>query len=473
MPVTRTTPIQLLLTLALCVSTSLAGRPGEPDYVVIKAGKVITVSGDEIEGGQIVIEDGEITLVGLALETPGSATVIDATDQVVMPGIILAHTRYGLPRYNRQGVNGNLTVRTEWYPSEMDFDPLLRAGVTAIGLYPDGNGVPGTAAAYRTGGPEDDMLLSADAYLFGIMVNPGRDKRVIRGAFDKAEKEIEKVEKARKEWEKKQGEKKKAEAKKNADKKNDTPKGEEKPEGGEDPKPDPNPEPKPDSAPDDDTPEDAPGDKPKGEDGEKKDEEKDSDEFTPPPIDPAHRPFVDMIQGNASYPFLVQISSASDLVHLDDATRKWEDVEPAYYITGDPGDQRYVLDEYTDRESTILMQARVGTLPDTNVEYDLAGELFAGGCTVSFVPQSDSSWGISNFRDQLAMLTRYGLSRDDAIKGITLNPAKLLGIDDQVGSIQKERMADLVFFDGDPLDPSSRVTRVMIEGVTVWERDDK
>ena len=63
----------------------------------------------------------------------------------------------------------------------------------------------------------------------------------------------------------------------------------------------------------------------------------------------------------------------------------------------------------------------------------------------------------------------FGLSFDDALKAVTLNPARLLGIADKVGSIEIGKDADLVLFNGDPFEYLSKVCGVMIDGVMVKE----
>ena len=69
-------------------------------------------------------------------------------------------------------------------------------------------------------------------------------------------------------------------------------------------------------------------------------------------------------------------------------------------------------------------------------------------------------------------LVNSGLKKEDAYKTLTLHPARLLGLEERLGSIEKGRDADLVFFDGDPLDPHTTVQRVMILGKTVYNADE-
>ena len=70
---------------------------------------------------------------------------------------------------------------------------------------------------------------------------------------------------------------------------------------------------------------------------------------------------------------------------------------------------------------------------------------------------------------EAAMAAANGLSFEQALAAITSGAAKVLGIADRAGSIRPGRRADLVFFDGDPLEPASRVVRVMVGGKTVYE----
>lgn len=65
----------------------------------------------------------------------------------------------------------------------------------------------------------------------------------------------------------------------------------------------------------------------------------------------------------------------------------------------------------------------------------------------------------------------HGLSFDDALRSITLNPAKLLGIDKRVGSIEKGKDADLVLFDGDPFEYLTKVKMVFIDGEIMTESE--
>ncbi len=71
---------------------------------------------------------------------------------------------------------------------------------------------------------------------------------------------------------------------------------------------------------------------------------------------------------------------------------------------------------------------------------------------------------------EAALAATYGLSFDEALKTITLNPAKLLGIENRVGSIEKGKDADLVLFNGDPFEYLTKVCTVIIDGEVQSEK---
>lgn len=70
---------------------------------------------------------------------------------------------------------------------------------------------------------------------------------------------------------------------------------------------------------------------------------------------------------------------------------------------------------------------------------------------------------------EAAMAAANGLTFDDALALVTIDAAKLLGIDNRVGSIEPGKDADLALFDGDPFEFSTHVTGVVIDGVVVSE----
>jgi imidazolonepropionase-like amidohydrolase len=98
-----------------------------------------------------------------------------------------------------------------------------------------------------------------------------------------------------------------------------------------------------------------------------------------------------------------------------------------------------------------------------------AAFLHASGILVAL--HSDSSFRAQRMNVEAAKLVRYGgISEADALKTITINAARLIGIDQQVGTLQAGKHADIVLFDRHPLDSIARVERTYIDGELVYER---
>jgi imidazolonepropionase-like amidohydrolase len=83
------------------------------------------------------------------------------------------------------------------------------------------------------------------------------------------------------------------------------------------------------------------------------------------------------------------------------------------------------------------------------------------------VPFAFSSGGFQFSRDvpfQAGRAVAWGLAKDDAIKALTLDAARILGVDSQVGSIEAGKIANLVVINGDPLEVRSQIRHVVIAG---------
>ncbi|GGG90638.1 amidohydrolase [Silvibacterium dinghuense] len=79
--------------------------------------------------------------------------------------------------------------------------------------------------------------------------------------------------------------------------------------------------------------------------------------------------------------------------------------------------------------------------------------------------KSDSNDHIRRLNQEAGKMIRYGgVSEEDALKMITLNPAWIIGVDDKVGSIDTGKDADLVLWNMDPLSTYARAEKVYIDG---------
>ena len=71
---------------------------------------------------------------------------------------------------------------------------------------------------------------------------------------------------------------------------------------------------------------------------------------------------------------------------------------------------------------------------------------------------------------EAAIAAVNGLGHERALKSITLDAAKMLGIDDQFGSIEVGKVGDLVLYDGDPFEYTTHCIGTIINGQVVSEK---
>ena len=69
---------------------------------------------------------------------------------------------------------------------------------------------------------------------------------------------------------------------------------------------------------------------------------------------------------------------------------------------------------------------------------------------------------------QATLAVKEGLDRDTALAALTINPARIAGVDGRLGSIEPGKDADLVLWSGDPLDVFSRAQRALIGGREIY-----
>ncbi|MBV9301825.1 MAG: amidohydrolase [Acidobacteriaceae bacterium] len=99
-----------------------------------------------------------------------------------------------------------------------------------------------------------------------------------------------------------------------------------------------------------------------------------------------------------------------------------------------------------------------------------AAMMARAGVVVSLNSDSDELQRHLNL--ECSKVMRYGgLNETEALSMVTINPAKQLGIDDKVGSIEVGKSGDLVLFDQHPLSNYSKVLKVWIDGQEYFDRD--
>lgn len=109
----------------------------------------------------------------------------------------------------------------------------------------------------------------------------------------------------------------------------------------------------------------------------------------------------------------------------------------------------------------LLMFKSKSELKDGNIE--TAKVLSDAGCNVSII--SDHPFANAKYLlTSIGILVKNGLDYIEALKMVTINPARALEIDDRVGIIKEGKDADIVIYDGNPLELQSKVCVTMING---------
>jgi imidazolonepropionase-like amidohydrolase len=135
-----------------------------------------------------------------------------------------------------------------------------------------------------------------------------------------------------------------------------------------------------------------------------------------------------------------------------------------------------LIDEIKASKAEIILHATMARNEDDmlNMTRESAAILTKAGIAVSiesgyesYVPKTR----IILF--EAAAAVAYGLPFEEGLKSITINPARLLGIENKVGSIEKGKDADIAMFDGDPFEYTTHVSAVLIDGEVVFDRNQQ
>ncbi len=121
--------------------------PFPSQSTLIRGGTVMTAAGEVIPNGQVLIVDGRIAAVGATVDAPAGAQVVDATGKFVTPGIIDTHSHLGA--YPAPGVqahsDGNeatdpvtaeVWVEHSVWPQDPSFVRALEGGITTLQILP-------------------------------------------------------------------------------------------------------------------------------------------------------------------------------------------------------------------------------------------------------------------------------------------------------------------------------------------------
>jgi len=110
----------------------------------------------------------------------------------------------------------------------------------------------------------------------------------------------------------------------------------------------------------------------------------------------------------------------------------------------------------------------LGNLPSSfdqlGATLENAARLRAAGVQVSFAQREDASHNARKMRQLAGNAVANGLPWQDGLAGLTRVPAQVLGVGDRIGTIEVGKLADLVLWDGDPLDVGHYAEQVWLGG---------
>lgn len=375
------------------------------ETVAVKGGRVITMAGEPIDGGTVVIVDGKITAVGKDVSVPVEAKVIDATGKVVMPGFIEAHTSAGLSQAN-ETTNPSvpyLSVMDGIDPSRPYFAQARRDGITCAGMVAgNSNMIGGQAAVLKTGGLfVTDMALATNTAMKISLAPQGNTSRM--GHLAALRHELT----AAKEF-----------AEENTAEKVDV---------------------------------------------------TTLDEATQKALQLA---IVKLVTGEM--PAIIYCDDAMD---VSQAISLIKDYELKAVLVLNQGCYKAADQIAAAKLPAILDSTLVffETDPRTNkTERIVSTEVFrAAGVPFTFQSgnSNNSTLGNNYLWYQAATAVKYGMPAAEALAALTTVPAKMLGVDKYVGSLEKGKDGDLVILSGEPLANDTWVEKTIVNGKVVYERE--
>jgi imidazolonepropionase-like amidohydrolase len=166
----------------------------------------------------------------------------------------------------------------------------------------------------------------------------------------------------------------------------------------------------------------------------------------------------------------VNVNNAASILHVESILQEQNKAQLALIASGE--DVLQTLESLDSKRDFVIMSPSIDLVPNSANRANVPLMLVENKINFAF----SLSLGQSNFRDQqdaplfaVAMLIRGGLDRDVALKALTASPAKLLGIESKVGTLEVGKVANLIVLDGDPFATTTGICQVIVEGKLIDE----
>ncbi len=439
--------------------------------IVLKNATIYSMGSEGTFVGSIVISDGKISAIGAddsKLDIPDDATEYDLAGCYITPGLIESRSKLWLT--TAAGAEGNsrgeLNAVDAIDPWSKDWQELASQGITSVYVQPGSSGLLGGYGAVLRVGPAtsmDQIVLKGEAAVqaaIGVSTNSSQARHTQVGQLEKLLTDIKaKMEKDEKENEKKNSDDRKTSSSKSKKKKSG---GKGKGKGkGKDREKDKDGEDKDETEKDG---EDEDKEKDGKEDSEKDDADKKDEQLTPATI--ALRKVL-----KKELPLFVEVRHSDSLQKVLKLAEKFEIRIVVDGLSQSAGG----IDKLVESGLPMVIGPLLGGANNGNQasRQDQRQEWLSniGDSPFSLSGFARSARSSRMLRSQAAMAIRMGLDRDSVMAAITSNPARSLGIGDQVGSLEIGKSADIAVFAGDPLDPCSRTRLVISQGRVTFQSE--
>jgi imidazolonepropionase-like amidohydrolase len=435
----RLSAAPVLASSALAVFALGAPLASAGEKLVIEAGLVHTQAGEPITNGVIVIEDGRIIAIGAAdeVEKPWDAPVLGGPDHVAFPGFVEAHANRGMDRANENlDVAPFLDVRDSIDPINLYFEDCLRWGTTTVNVQQGNDAViAARGRIVRPIGMTIEEMTVRPLHGIKLSASPKRGKsratqaQALRGAFADLERYLrEIVDDAR------QG--------------GDYAKREALFQGRDWEAEDPEGRPMKGSA------------------------------WTVDGLELIPRGAIDEKQA----PLLELVEGRRDAYFYCAAPRE---VHTAIEVARDNGfldRTTFVLGAECWKAADVIAETGRPVVLEAPLEHRELDPI-TGAETITFVPGVFAEKGVpfalsaqgSNSNSlgfQAARAVALGLDRQAALDAVTSVPAMLLGLEQDLGTLEAGKLGNVLLLTGDPLGAATWVDHAFIEGRHVYDRSE-
>jgi len=166
-------------------------------------------------------------------------------------------------------------------------------------------------------------------------------------------------------------------------------------------------------------------------------------------------------------PLLLDADRASD---IESALKLARDFNLKLILTG--GAEAWQVADKLAAARVPVLTGAMNNIPESfsslGTRQENAGLLRRAGVTVAIIGNAgggdEDAFNVRNVRFEAGNAVAYGMSREDALRAITLTPAEIFGVADRVGSLQPGRDADVVVWSGDPFEFATQPEHVFIRG---------